>query len=99
MRARIAEDFRNAWSQCDVMLTPATPSAAFGIDDKQDDPIQMYLNDVYTVAVNLAGLPGISVPVATSSQGLPIGAQLLAPPFEEAGLLRAARVLEGLSPN
>lgn len=99
VRTLIRQDFERAYERCDFLLSPVTPTTAFKIGEQVDDPLQMYLNDVYTVAVNLAGLPGISVPVATSSQGLPIGAQLLAPPFEEAGLLRAARVLEGLSPN
>ncbi|MAL74749.1 MAG: Asp-tRNA(Asn)/Glu-tRNA(Gln) amidotransferase GatCAB subunit A [Rhodospirillaceae bacterium] len=94
VRARIAEDFRNAWSQCDVMLTPATPSAAFGIDDKQDDPIQMYLNDVFTVTVNLAGLPGISVPAGLDHKGLPLGLQLIGKPFDEETLLQTAQALE-----
>jgi aspartyl-tRNA(Asn)/glutamyl-tRNA(Gln) amidotransferase subunit A len=94
VRARIAEDFRNAWSQCDVMLTPATPSAAFGIDDKQDDPIQMYLNDVFTVTVNLAGLPGIAVPAGLDHKGLPLGLQLIGKPFDEETLLQTAQALE-----
>ena len=94
VRTRIAEDFRNAWSQCDVMLTPATPSAAFGIDDKQDDPIQMYLNDVFTVTVNLAGLPGIAVPAGLDHKGLPLGLQLIGKPFDEETLLQTAQALE-----
>ena len=99
VRTLIRKDFERAYERCDFLLSPVAPTTAFKLGEQLDDPLQMYLNDVYTVAVNLAGLPGISVPVATSSQGLPIGAQLLAPPFEEAGLLRAAKVLEGLSPN
>jgi len=99
VRTLIRQDFERAYERCDFLLSPVAPTTAFKLGEQVDDPLQMYLNDVYTVSVNLAGLPGISVPVATSSQGLPIGAQLLAPPFEEAGLLRAARVLEQQSSN
>ena len=77
MRALIARDFTDAFKDVDVVLTPSTPSAAFGADEKNDDPIAMYLNDVFTVTVNLAGLPGISVPAGLSSQGLPLGLQLI----------------------
>ena len=99
MRTLIRQDFERAYERCDFLLSPVAPTTAFEIGEQMDDPLQMYLNDVYTVSVNLAGLPGISVPVATSAQGLPIGAQLLAPPFAEAELLRAARALERLSAN
>ncbi|NMM44195.1 Asp-tRNA(Asn)/Glu-tRNA(Gln) amidotransferase subunit GatA [Rhodospirillaceae bacterium KN72] len=94
VRARIAEDFRSAWNSCDLLLTPATPTAAFGVDEKQDDPLQMYLNDVFTVTANLAGLPGISVPAGLDSKGLPLGLQLLGRPFDEGTLFRAGGVLE-----
>ena len=94
VRSRIAEDFRTAWNSCDLLLTPATPSAAFGVDEKHDDPIQMYLNDVFTVTANLAGLPGISVPAGLDSKGLPLGLQLLGRPFDEGTLFRAGSVLE-----
>ena len=99
VRTLIRQDFERAYERCDFLLSPVAPTTAFEIGEQMDDPLQMYLNDVYTVSVNLAGLPGISVPVATSAQGLPIGAQLLAPPFAEAELLRAARALERLSAN
>jgi len=94
VRTRIADDFRDAWNQCDLILTPTTPSAAFGMHDKLDDPIAMYLNDVFTVPASLAGLPGISVPAGTDKDGLPLGLQLIGPAFGEETVLRAAGVLE-----
>lgn len=94
VRSRIAEDFRKAWEACDVLLTPATPSAAFGVDERQEDPIQMYLNDVFTVPANLAGIPGISVPAGYDVNGLPLGLQILGRAFDEETVLRAADVLE-----
>jgi aspartyl-tRNA(Asn)/glutamyl-tRNA(Gln) amidotransferase subunit A len=94
VRSRIAEDFRKAWERCDALLTPATPSAAFGIESEPEDPIQMYLNDVFTVPVNLAGLPGISVPAGVDAKGLPLGLQLIGRPFDEETLLSAAAALE-----
>ena len=94
VRTRIADDFRDAWKQCDVILTPTTPSAAFGMNDKLDDPIAMYLNDVFTVPASLAGLPGISVPAGVDKAGLPLGLQLIGPAFGEETVLRAADALE-----
>ena len=94
VRARIAEDFEQAYKQVDVILTPATPGPAFAIGEKMDDPIAMYLNDVFTVPVNLSGLPGISVPAGLTADGLPLGLQLIGRAFDEEALLRAADVLE-----
>ena len=94
VRTRIADDFRDAWKQCDLILTPTTPSAAFGMHDRLDDPIAMYLNDVFTVPASLAGLPGISVPAGVDKDGLPLGLQLIGPAFGEETVLRAAGVLE-----
>ena len=94
VRTRIAEDFRAAYEKCDVILTPTAPSAAFAIGEKMDDPIAMYLNDVFTVPASLAGLPAISVPAGLDRQGLPLGLQLIAPAFDEETLFRAAGVLE-----
>jgi aspartyl-tRNA(Asn)/glutamyl-tRNA(Gln) amidotransferase subunit A len=94
VRTRILQDFNAAFEKVDVLLTPTTPSAAFGIGEKMDDPIQMYLNDVFTVPANLAGLPGISVPAGLSAEGLPLGLHLIGRPFDEATVLRAAGVLE-----
>jgi len=94
VRARIAADFAAAFQRCDALLTPTAPSAAFAIGEKQDDPIAMYLNDVFTVPVNLAGLPGISVPAGLSSDGLPLGLQVIGRAFDEATVLRIAGVIE-----
>lgn len=94
VRRLIAEDFTKAYAKCDLLLTPTTPSAAFGIGENTDDLLAMYLNDVFTVTVNLAGLPGISVPAGLDSKGLPLGLQLLGQPFGEETLLRAADVME-----
>ena len=96
VRALIKRDFDQAYaSGIDAILTPATPSAAFGLGEMADaDPVQMYLNDVFTVTVNLAGLPGISVPVGLDKQGLPLGMQLIGRPWDEGGLLNFAQVLE-----
>jgi aspartyl-tRNA(Asn)/glutamyl-tRNA(Gln) amidotransferase subunit A len=94
VRSKILRDFQQAFAAVDVLLTPTTPNAAFRIGEKMDDPIQMYLNDVFTVPANLAGLPGISVPAGLSRDGLPLGLQLIGRPFDEATVLRAAAVLE-----
>ncbi|MBU6508064.1 MAG: Asp-tRNA(Asn)/Glu-tRNA(Gln) amidotransferase subunit GatA [Alphaproteobacteria bacterium] len=94
VRALIARDFDEAFKSCDAMLTPTAPSAAFAIGEKMDDPIAMYLNDVFTVPVNLAGLPGISVPAGLSAEGLPLGLQVIGKAFDEETVLRVAAVLE-----
>jgi aspartyl-tRNA(Asn)/glutamyl-tRNA(Gln) amidotransferase subunit A len=94
VRTRIAQDFRAAWDTCDVILTPTTPSAAFAIGEKMDDPIAMYLNDVFTVPASMAGLPAVSVPAGLSADGLPLGLQLIGPAFAEEAMLRTADVLE-----
>ncbi|ATG49484.1 Asp-tRNA(Asn)/Glu-tRNA(Gln) amidotransferase GatCAB subunit A [Celeribacter ethanolicus] len=97
VRTLIKKDFEDAFAAgVDAILTPATPSPAFGLGEVSDsDPIQMYLNDVFTVTVNLAGLPGISVPTGLSSTGLPLGLQLIGKPWEEGDLLNIAHSLEG----
>jgi aspartyl-tRNA(Asn)/glutamyl-tRNA(Gln) amidotransferase subunit A len=94
VRTLILRDFQTAWHDVDVMLTPTAPSAAFRIGEKVADPVEMYLNDVFTVPVNLAGLPGISVPAGLSAEGLPLGLQLIGKAFDESTLLRVAQVLE-----
>ena len=95
VRTLIRQDFDKAFSQCDVLLSPVAPTTAFKLGEQIDNPLQMYLNDIYTASVNLAGIPGISVPFATSAtDGLPIGAQLLAPVLGEEVLLRTAYALE-----
>src|SRR5690606_4341551 len=90
----IARDFAQAYEKVDLLLTPTAPSAAFGIGEKTSDPLSMYLNDVFTVTVNLAGLPGISVPAGLSGEGLPLGLQLIGRAFDEETLFRAAYALE-----
>ena len=94
VRTLIKRDFEEAFAQVDVLLTPTTPGPAFGIGEVSGDPIQMYLNDIFTVTVNMAGLPGISVPAGLSSEGTPLGLQLIGRPFDEATLFRAAQAIE-----
>ena len=96
VRTLIKKDFEDCFAQgIDAMLTPATPSAAFGIGEKgQADPIEMYLNDVFTVTVNMAGLPGIAVPAGLDGQGLPLGLQLIGRPFGEEALFSLGQVIE-----
>ncbi|MFG1417680.1 Asp-tRNA(Asn)/Glu-tRNA(Gln) amidotransferase subunit GatA [Xanthobacter sp. V0B-10] len=96
VRTLIKRDFDNAFAAgVDAVLTPATPSPAFGIGEKvKADPVEMYLNDVFTVTVNMAGLPGISVPAGLSADGLPLGLQLIGRPFEETTLFSLAEVIE-----
>jgi aspartyl-tRNA(Asn)/glutamyl-tRNA(Gln) amidotransferase subunit A len=93
VRTLIKRDFDEAWSKVDVVLTPATPSAAFA-PGEITDPLQMYLNDVFTVTVNMAGLPGIAVPAGISSEGLPLGLQLIGKPFDEETLFQTAAAIE-----
>ncbi|WP_299928054.1 Asp-tRNA(Asn)/Glu-tRNA(Gln) amidotransferase subunit GatA [uncultured Pelagimonas sp.] len=96
VRTLIKKDFEDVFAQgVDAILTPATPSSAFGLGEMKDaDPVQMYLNDVFTVTVNLAGLPGIAVPAGLDKQGLPLGLQLIGRPWEEGDLLNTAYALE-----
>ncbi|MEP0505417.1 MAG: Asp-tRNA(Asn)/Glu-tRNA(Gln) amidotransferase subunit GatA [Paracoccaceae bacterium] len=95
VRALIKKDFDDVFEQgIDAILTPATPSAAFGLGEGSDDPVQMYLNDIFTVTVNMAGLPGIAVPAGLDKQGLPLGLQLIGRPWEEGDLLNIAYGLE-----
>ena len=96
VRTLIKRDFEQVFADgIDAILTPATPSAAFGLGEMADaDPVQMYLNDIFTVTVNLAGLPGIAVPTGTDRQGLPLGLQLIGRPWEEGELLNTAYALE-----
>jgi aspartyl-tRNA(Asn)/glutamyl-tRNA(Gln) amidotransferase subunit A len=94
VRRLIADDFASALKQCDVILTPTCPNTAFPIGQMADDPLQMYLQDVYTISVNLAGLPAISLPCGLDSGNLPIGLQLIGPVLGEQALLRAAAFTE-----
>ena len=90
LRRLIAEDFHRAFEQCDVIVGPTSPSTAFALGDKTEDPVAMYLNDIYTISVNLAGLPGMSIPAGFDASGRPIGLQLIGQYFDEARLLQAA---------
>jgi aspartyl-tRNA(Asn)/glutamyl-tRNA(Gln) amidotransferase subunit A len=94
VRQLIRRDFTNAFEQCDLILTPTSPTAAFKAGEKTEDPLQMYLADVFTIAANLAGIPAISLPCGFTQHPLPIGLQLMAPHFEEEKLLRAADAYE-----
>jgi len=94
VRNLIRDDFTKAFEACDCIVMPVAPTTAFGIGEKTDDPLQMYLSDIYTISANLAGIPGISVPCGFDSKGLPVGLQILSPTFSEDKLLRIARMFE-----
>ncbi len=94
VRTLIRGEFMRVFHDCDALLSPTTPTAAFKIGEKTSDPLAMYLNDIYTIGVNLAGLPGISVPCGFTAGGLPIGLQVIGQPFREADLLAVARAYE-----
>jgi aspartyl-tRNA(Asn)/glutamyl-tRNA(Gln) amidotransferase subunit A len=94
VRKLIWQDFIEAYKKCDVLLTPTAPTAAFAIGDNMQDPVTMYLNDVFTIPASMAGMPGMSVPVGLSADGLPLGLQLLGKPFDEATIFRAAQAIE-----
>lgn len=95
-RTLIRRDYDVAFEKCDVILTPTTPTTAFRFGEKVDNPLQMYLNDIYTIPANLAGLPGISVPCGLSKDGLPIGLQIIGQAFDEQTVLRVAHAYEQL---
>lgn len=94
VRRLIQNDFLDAFKRVDCILTPTSPTTAFGFGEKSDDPLAMYLSDIYTVSANLAGIPGISVPCGVDSKGLPIGVQLLGKQFDEGTILKVADFLE-----
>lgn len=94
VRTLIARDFERAFEQCDVLLTPTAPSAAFALGEKQADPLAMYLNDVFTVPASLAGLPAMSVPGGLDKDGLPLGLQIIGKPLDEQGVLNAGLAIE-----
>ena len=94
VRTLISRDFAEAFAQCDVILAPTAPSAAFALGEKSADPLEMYLNDVFSVPASLAGLPAMSVPSGLDSQGLPLGLQLIGKPFDEQGVLNAGLAIE-----
>ncbi len=94
VRTLIARDFERAWLDCDLLLTPTAPSAAFGLGEKSDDPLAMYLNDVFTVPSSLAGLPAMSVPGGLDKAGLPLGLQIIGKALDEQGVLNAGLAIE-----
>jgi aspartyl-tRNA(Asn)/glutamyl-tRNA(Gln) amidotransferase subunit A len=94
VRNLIRQDFLKAFEQCDCIVGPVTPTTAFKAGENIDDPLKMYLCDIYTIPANLSGVPAISIPCGLDGQGLPIGLQLMAPAFEEKRLLRASRMFE-----
>ena len=94
VRTLIARDFEAAWDTCDIILAPTAPSAAFGLGEKADDPLAMYLNDVFAVPASLAGLPAMSVPGGLDRQGLPLGLQIIGKPLDEQGVLNAGLAIE-----
>ena len=93
-RSLITQDFKNAFAKCDVIVAPTAPTPAFKLGEKTDDPLEMYLSDIYTITANLAGVPALSMPCGLSSSGLPIGVQLIGKHFDERTLLRTAHNLE-----
>jgi aspartyl-tRNA(Asn)/glutamyl-tRNA(Gln) amidotransferase subunit A len=94
VRRLIQQDFMNAFKEVDCVITPTSPTTSFRAGEKMDDPLQMYLSDIYTTSANLAGIPGISMPCGIDSRGLPIGLQIMGPQFGESVLLRTADFLE-----
>lgn len=94
VRRLIANDFENAFTQCDVILAPTAPSTAFALGENQDDPVKMYLNDVFTIPASLAGAPAMSVPAGLDAQGLPLGLQLISKRWDEETMLKAGRAIE-----
>ena len=94
VRTLISRDFAEAFTNCDVILAPTAPTAAFGLGEKSDDPLAMYLNDVFAVPASLAGLPAMSVPAGLNREGLPLGLQLIGRPFDEQGVLNAGLAIE-----
>jgi aspartyl-tRNA(Asn)/glutamyl-tRNA(Gln) amidotransferase subunit A len=94
VRRLIKDDFDSAFDQCDLVVTPVAPTTAFRIGEKMEDPLTMYLSDIFTIPVNLAGLPGLSVPCGFDAAGLPIGLQIIGRALDETLMLQAAYVLE-----
>ena len=90
LRRLIASDFEEAFKKCDMLMGPTSPTTAFNLGEKSDDPVQMYLSDIYTIAVNLAGLPGMSIPAGFGANGRPVGLQIIGNYFSEAKMLNVA---------
>ena len=97
VRRLIQNDFKQAFEEVDVIVSPTAPTTAFELGENTDDPVQMYLNDIYTTSANLAGICGINVPAGKHSNGLPYGMQFMADSFEESKMLNAARLAERLN--
>ncbi|MDP3444228.1 MAG: amidase family protein, partial [Ignavibacteria bacterium] len=95
VRRLLKNDFDRAFKQVDVLLTPTTPSTAFKIGEKSNDPLEMYLEDIYTTSANLAGIPGINIPIGKDSSGLPIGMQVMAKHFDEKSLIEFGIEISG----
>ena len=93
-RTLIRRDFIDAFTRCDLIVTPTAPTTAFKLGEKITDPLEMYLSDIFTISVNLAGLPGLSLPCGFDSQGLPIGLQIVGKPFDEETVLRTGYAYE-----
>ena len=94
MRTLIRQDFDEAFKKCDIIVTPVSPTTAFKAGERVEDPLTMYLSDIFTIPVNLAGLPGLSLPCGFDGNGLPIGLQIIGQPLDEARMLQAAYVFE-----
>ena len=94
VRTLISRDFQNAFAECDVILAPTAPTAAFALGEKSGDPLEMYLNDVFSVPASLAGLPAMSVPAGLNREGLPLGLQIIGKAFDEQGVLNAGLAIE-----
>ncbi|MGH8336444.1 MAG: amidase family protein, partial [Gammaproteobacteria bacterium] len=94
VRTLIRRDFEKAFASCDIIATPVAPTTAFKLGEKLSDPLQMYLSDILTISVNLAGLPGLSMPCGRDGHGMPIGLQLIGQPFGEEAILRAGDAYE-----
>jgi len=94
VRTLIRKDFDAAFGRCDVIVTPTAPTTAFRLGEKTQDPLQMYLSDIYTISINLAGLPAISLPCGFDGEGMPIGLQIIGKHFDEATILRVADTYE-----
>jgi len=96
VRTLIRRDFDDAFASCDLIVTPVSPTTAFKVGERLEDPLTMYLSDIFTIPVNLAGLPGISIPGGFDSRGLPIGLQIIGKPLDEGRMLQAAHVFESV---
>jgi aspartyl-tRNA(Asn)/glutamyl-tRNA(Gln) amidotransferase subunit A len=94
VRTLIRQDFIEAYQRCDALVTPTSPTPAFKLGEKTDDPLQMYLSDIFTISANLAGVPGINVPCGFTRSGLPIGLQIIGKPFDEATILKVAHAYQ-----